>query len=345
MGLDLGDRVSHYCLIDEAGRKVEEGEVRTQIEIIRHLLARNTRLRVVIESGTHSRWVEAIIREEGHEAIVANPRKVRLISHNAHKGDRKDGELLARLGRMDPELLFPIVHRSEAVQRDRALLKARDQLVRTRTQLILHIRGTVKSFGDRLPRCSSEAFSHRVRGLLPVPLESALEPLLGMIEQMTQRIRDYDREIERTCRQRYPQTERLRQVRGVGPVTALAFVTTLEDPRQWRRSRDVRPYLGLTPRRDQSGNQDPQLRITKAGDGFTRRLLIGSAHYILGPFGTDCDLRRFGERIASRRGKNAKRRAVVAVARKLAILLHHLWVTGKTYDPHYAHKLRLSQVA
>ena len=303
------------------------------------------KMRVVLETGTHSRWVQAIAKEQGHEEIVANPRQVRLISQNRKKSDRKDGELLGRLGRVDPELLYPIQHRGEAAQADLAVVKARDELVRARTRLVNHIRGSVKAFGERLPSCSTEAFPHRVQLHIPGCLKTALEPLLEMIEQLTAQIRQYDRQIQQLCQQKYPDTEILQQVRGVGPITALAFVLTLEDAHRFGRSRQVGAYLGLTPRQDQSGTRDPQLRITKAGDRFVRKLLVGSAQYILGPFGSDCDLRRYGERIASRGGKSAKKRAVVAVARKLSVLLHHLWVTGEKYEPLYNSKEYLEGVA
>jgi transposase len=131
----------------------------------------------------------------------------------------------------------------------------------------------------------------------------------------------------------------LRQVEGVGPLTALTFVLTLEDPYRFEKSRSVGAYLGLVPASDKSGDRDPQRRISKEGDEMLRKLLVGSAHYILGPFGGDSDLRRHGEKIASRGAKNAKKRAAVAVARKLAVLLHRLWVTGEVYDPLYnAHR-------
>ena len=142
------------------------------------------------------------------------------------------------------------------------------------------------------------------------------------------------------ARKAYPETLTLREITGVGPVTALAYVLTLEDPTRFNKSRDVGPYLGLTPKRDQSGKTDKALSISKAGNTYLRRLLVGSAHYILGPFGPDCDLRRYGTRIASRGGKAAKRKAVVAVARKLAVLMHQLWKNKATYDPFYKNCLK-----
>ena len=160
---------------------------------------------------------------------------------------------------------------------------------------------------------------------------------MEQIGSLTQRIRDYERQLETISKEHYPETELLRQVEGIGPLTALTFVLTLEDPYRFEKSRSVGAYsLGLVPATDQSGDRDPrEKRISKEGDEMLRKLLVGSAHYILGPFGSDSDLRRHGEKIASRGGKNAKKRAVVAVARKLSVILHHLWISGEVYDPLY----------
>jgi transposase len=221
-----------------------------------------------------------------------------------------------------------------------ALIRSRQVLVGARTQLVNHVRGAVKSFGARLPKCPARSFHKRAPGHIPEALLPALGPVLETIGSLTQRIRDYERQLEAIAKERYPQeTELLGQVEGVGPLTALTFVLTLEDPYRFEKSRSVGAYLGLVPASDKSGDRDPQKRISKEGDEMLRKLLVGSAHYILGPFGGDSDLRRHGEKIASRGGKNAKKRAAVAVARKLAVLLHRLWVTGVVYDPLYnAHR-------
>jgi transposase len=186
-----------------------------------------------------------------------------------------------------------------------------------------------------LPECPARTFHKRVAAHIPEALRPALEPVLEQIASLTERIRQYDRRLEAICKDHYPETELLRQVEGVGPITALTFVLTLEDPYRFEKSRSVGAYLGLVPARDQSGDRDPKKRISKEGDEMLRRLLVGSAHYILGPFGSDSDLRRHGEKIASRGGKNAKKRAAVAVARKLAVILHRLWVSAEVYDPLY----------
>jgi transposase len=179
---------------------------------------------------------------------------------------------------------------------------------------------------------STEAFADKARDLVPEVLRGAVDPLLDSIGEMTVRIRQYDAQIEHLCR-KHPETKCLRQVTGVGPVTSLAFVLVIDDPHRFTRSREVGPYLGLVPRRDSSGTIDRQLRITKAGDHLMRRLLVGSAHYIIGPFGPDTDLAGFGRKMAGHGGMAGKKRAVVAVARRLGVLLHRLWVSGETYRP------------
>jgi transposase len=184
-----------------------------------------------------------------------------------------------------------------------------------------------------LPKCPAASFHKRASEHIPETLLPALGPVLETIGSLTERIRDYDRKLEAISKERYPETELLRQVEGVGVLTALTFVLTLEDPYRFEKSRSVGAYLGLVPASDQSGDRDPQRRISKEGDEMLRRLLVSSAHYILGPFGSDSDLRRHGEKIASRGGKNAKKRAVVAVARKLAVLLHSLWTSAEVYEP------------
>lgn len=276
-----------------------------------------------------------MITQLGHEVLVANARKLRAIYTNPRKNDRADAETLARLARVDPALLSPIRHRSAQAQADLAVIRARDVLVRSRTGLINHVRGTVKTAGVRLPSCTAANFVRRVADRIPEDLSSTLQPILETIERLSHQIREYDAQIEQLCRESYPETKPLQAVSGVGALTALAFVLTLEDPRRFAKSRQVGPALGLVPRRDQSGDHEPQLRITKSGDAYLRQLLVNCAHYILGPFGPDCDLRCWGLKLAERGGKNAKKRAVIAVARKLAILLHHLWRSGETYDPCY----------
>jgi transposase len=306
---------------------MEEGRLRTTPEALRRRFSSEQQpLRVAIEAGTHSPWVSRVLQECGHEVLVANPRKVRLIYTNKRKTDEIDAENLARLARVDPKLLYPLKHRGEDSQAHLAIIRSREALVGCRTQLVNHVRGAVKSFGARLPKCPARSFHKKVVEHIPAALWVALQPILETIGSLTERIRDYERQLEMISKEHYPETELLRQVEGVGTLTALTFVLTIEDPYRFAKSRSVGAYLGLVPARDHSGDRDPHKRISKEGDEMLRRLLVGSAHYILGPFGSDSDLRRHGQKIASRGGKNSKKRAVVAVARKLCVLLHTQFV-------------------
>ena len=333
-GLDLGHKYSYSCLIDqESGQVIEEGRMRTTPEAFRRRFASEQPMRIAIEAGTHSPWASRVLEGCGHEILVANARKLRLIYSNKRKTDEVDAENLARLARLDPKLLYPLKHRGEESQAHMALIRSREALVSTRTQLVNHVRGAGKSFGARLPKCPARSFHKRASEHIPEALWPALRPILETIGSLTERIRDYDRKLEAVSEEHYPETKLLRQVEGIGPLTALTFVLTLEDPRRFERSRSVGAYLGLVPASDRSGDRDPQKRISKEGDEMLRKLLVSGAHYVLGPFGSDSDLRRHGEKMASRGGKNSKKQAVVAVARKLAVLLHSLWVSGELYEP------------
>jgi transposase len=343
-GLDLGDKYSYLCLLDTlSGEVMEEGRLRTTPEAFRRRFVSEQPMRIAIEAGTHSPWASRVLEECGHEVLVANARKLRLIYANKRKTDEIDAENLARLARVDPKLLYPLKHRGEDSQAHMAIIRSRQALIGCRTQLVNHVRGAVKSFGGRLPKCPARSFHNKAAEHIPQALRPALDPILEQIGSLTQSIRDYDRQLQTIAEEHYPETDLLRQVEGVGPLTALTYVLTLEDPYRFEKSRSVGAYLGLVPATDQSGDSDPQKHISKEGDEMLRRLLVGSAHYVLGPFGSDSDLRRHGEKIASRGGKNAKKRAVVAVARKLAVLLHRLWVSGELYDPLHNTRRRQEQ--
>jgi transposase len=333
VGIDLGDRYSEFCLVDRDGAVVDDGRLRTTPVALRQYFAERPPMLIVIEVGTHSPWVSRLLEECGHEVIVANARKVRLIYASDNKTDQVDAESLARLGRLDPKLLAPIRHRGAEAQADLATIRSRDCLVRSRTQLINHVRGAVKAAGARLPGSSAVSFPRKVVEHIPAEFCDTLKPLLGMIDTLSGEIRAADRRIEQLANERYPETRRLRQIAGVGPITSLCFVLTLEDPARFPSSRSVGAYLGLCPRLRDSGAHSPQLRITKSGDAMLRRLLVGSAHYIIGPFGPDCDLRTHGLKLGQRGGKNAKKRAAVAVARRLACMLHSIWLNDTEYEP------------
>jgi transposase len=333
VGVDLGDQWSNYCILGLSGETLAEGKFRTRQQDVVEFFQGLAISRVVVEVGTHSAWVREVMAGFGHEVLVANPRLMEGSKRRRRKNDRIDAEKLARLGRMDPKSLYPIQHRSTEVREDLLVLRAREALVESRTKLISTVRGLVKSMGARVSNCSSPSFSQKASAEIPDEVRETLQPLLRLIATLSEEIKIYDLRIDKLATEKYMHTQLLRQVTGVGPVTALAYVLTLETPLRFARSRDVGPYLGLVPRQEDSGDSQPQLGISKSGDRMLRKLLVGSAHYILGPFGPDTDLRRFGMRLCERGGKNAKKRATVAVARKLAVLLHRLWVSGEVYEP------------
>jgi transposase len=333
IGIDIGDKTSHVAVIDCAGEWVESATIPTTTAAFSRAFANYEGARVALEVGTHSPWISRILKERGFEVIVANPRRVRLIAAADRKNDDIDAEVLARLGRLDPALLAPITHRERQAQQDLVLLGTRDGLVQARTKLINMARGHAKALGLRVPTCSADAFHKRAGEVLSDDEVPGITVVVETIEHLTTSIRELDRRIDLLATTRYPETKLLRQVAGVGPLTAMCFVLTIEDPTRFSSSRQVGAYLGLVPKQRDSGDRQPQLGISKRGDVMLRRLLVGSARYITGPFGPDTDLRTFGERLSAVGGRAGRNRAAIAVARKLAVLLHRLWVTGEVYQP------------
>lgn len=329
-GVDLGDEFSQLCVLDSYGEVVEEGRLRTSEAAFRRRFGSIDRGLVVMEAGTHSPWVSRLLQEQGHQCLVANPAS--LHTRNRKKTDRIDAEKLARWGRTDPHMLEPIQHAGAEVQADMAVVHSRRALVEARTKLINRARGLVKSYGGRLPRCDADSFVTRVAAAVPVELQASVQPLLVSIGLLTQEIKALEEQIRSLVEDKYGEATRpMLQISGVGPITALTYALTIREPGRFLRSRQVGPYLGLTRRQAQSGESDPERSISKAGNSYLRVLLVQSAHYIL-QCGEDSDLRRWGLRKAEG-SKRAKKRAVVAVARKLAVLLHHLWQSGETYEP------------
>lgn len=327
VGLDLGDRFSQYCTVNREGEVVETGRIPTTEAALRRHFEGGPGMRVALECGTHSAWIGRLLEQLGHQVLVANTRKLRAITASESKNDRNDAEKLARFAAYDPRLLSPIRHRSAERQRDLDLVHARSTLVRARTMIVNSLRGLVKSAGGRLPGCSTASFQTRAAASMPAALAVAARPLLDQVEALNRGIAEMDRLIEQLA-VRYPEIERLRSVPGVGPVVAATYVLTLDSKDKIRHSRQAGAFLGLRPRQSQSGDSDPQQRIAKTGNVYLRSLLVQAAQYVLGRFGPDSELRRWGLKLAASGGKRGKKRAIVAVARKLAVILHRMWQTG-----------------
>jgi transposase len=331
LGLDMGDRFSHYCLLNEDGDVIEEGRLQSSEAAFRRHFENEPCLRVALECGTHSPWASRLLKSLGHQTIVANARKIPAITASESKNDRNDAEKLARFAAHDPKLLSPLEHRSSERQVDLNLIHARSILVRARTMIVNALRGLVKSAGGRLPACSTESLATRVAAAIPPALSAVATPLIEQIALLNVQIGGMDKQVEKLAA-KYPEIGLLRTVPGVGPIVAAAYVLTLDRP-DAASNRSAGAFLGLRPGQSQSGDSDPQRRISKTGNSCLRSLLVQSAQYILGRFGPDSELRRWGLKLAASGGKRGKKRAIVAVARKLAVILHSMWRSGQRFQP------------
>jgi transposase len=337
IGLDLGDQRSSYCILDEAGEVVSQEATPTTKAGLSSLLGKMPPSRVALEVGTHSPWVSRHIASMGHEVIVANPHKVKLITQSVRKNDRIDAQQLARLARVDPKLLSPIRHRGEEAAAELAVIRARAELMEARTKLINSARGLAKPMGERLKKCDADQVKESLASGLSEGVRTVIGPLLKCVEQLSEQIGVYDGKIEEIAK-RHPEMKLLTQVYGVGTLIALTYMLTIEDAERFGHSRDVGPFLGLQPKQRDSGNSQPQLGISKTGDKLLRSLLVQAAHCVMRKKAPDSDLKAWGLGKMQSGGKRAKRRAIVGVARKLAVMLHRLWAMGEVYDPLYNRK-------
>ena len=336
VGIDLGNAKHAICVtLRSTGEIIDERNITNHRESLRRLSKKYPDSLMVMEVGSHSPWISRFLQDLNHEVLVANPRKVRAIFKNDRKCDLYDARMLAKIARFDPSMLYPIEHQSEQAQRDLLQIKLRDGLVRRRVDIISTVRCTLKSLGIPLKSPHTEYFARYARRDLAeehVETLGLIEPTLVTLDVVTEQIKILDKDIETLAASRYPEVERLTQIAGVGVLTALCFVLVVGDHERFSKPRDIGDYLGLVPKRDQSGEVDKELRISRKGDAYLRRLLVGCAQYILGPFGPDCDLRTRGLALAERGGKRAKKKAVVATARKLAVLMLSLIKSGENYE-------------
>ncbi len=332
--IDLGDKLSEVCILDEEGEVLLRQRIPTSCVALEKLLGGLPPMRIALETGGQTNWVRRRLAAMGHEALVANAKRLKLIWDTHSKDDRRDALFLATIALRWPELLHAVKPRSLESEHNRAMLRSRACLVDGRVKLMNNVRGVLKSLGVRLPKPGIEAFVRRVLEKIPAELREQLEPMLRVIEQMSAQIRVYDKQVLELSHERYrEQTKRLLSVRGVGPLTALTFVLELDgDVARLSNSRAAGAVVGLRPSRKESGESKPELGITKTGNRMLRRYLVQCAHYVLGRNGLDCALKRWGLKLAGT-SKRGKKRAAVAVARKLAVLLHTLWRTDEDFDP------------
>jgi transposase len=331
LGIDVGDRFSVICGVDPLGAVVERDRVRTTRAAFESWVKR-PRAHLVLEVGTNSPWMSGLALKAGHEVTVVNPHRFKLISQSRKKSDVEDAELLARAARADLKLLQPVKHRPEAVRADLAVLESRELLVAERTKLRNRVRGVLKSFGVRLEQETRATFEEKAKQATPETLMPAIEPLLTTLSSLKVQIAACDKAIRKLEKKYSEQLAVLKQIPRVGTLTALTYAMVINDPTRFVNSRRVGAYLGLVPELNESGERRPELRITKAGHSMLRKLLVQVVHLMLRPKAPDTDLRRWVLRKAAGGGKIGKKKAVVAGARKLAVLMHRLWVTGAPYE-------------
>lgn len=336
IGIDLGNAKHAICVMSHVtGKIIDERNITNHRESLRRLSKKYPSALMVMEVGSHSPWISRFLENLGHEVLVANPRRMRAIFENDRKCDLYDARMLGKIARFDRELLYPIKHQSERAQRDLLQIKLRDSLVRRRVDMISSVRGTLKSLGVLLKSPSTQSFTRYARKTLCEEYQRELdlvEPILKALDSISEQIKALDKDLAELAATHYPETERLMAINGVGVLNSLTFVLVVGDPERFLDSRDVGAYLGLVPKRDQSGDVDKELRISRKGDAYLRRMLVGCGNYIIGPFGADCDLRRRGLSLTGRGGSKAKKKATIAVARKLAVLMLTLLKTGENYD-------------
>ena len=328
-GIDLHQKHSEICGLDASGKVRLQERVATSEAGLRKVFGKSKGVRVVLESGGQSSWAARVLGEMGHKVVVVNPRRIRLIAESTLKTDRIDAEILARLGRQeDDSQLRPVYQRSEGALELRTRLRVRLNLVRVRTALINGVRGTLRAHGYRMSSCVAGRFAARFVDLkLAAELRQVLDPLVATIAEVSARIEQLEKDlIEEAGSDEL--LVRLQEVPGVGPLVCLAFIGWMDKPERFKRSRDVGACLGLRPQVRGSGEREWRGPITREGDAEMRRLLVQAAHALL-LCRKDSALKRWALQLATRVGK---RKAVVALARKLGVLLHRLWVTGNSYQ-------------
>jgi len=328
VGIDVHVKYSQICEISARGRLLSEDRIPTTEAGLRRRFARRDPARILLEAGGSTAWVRRLLQELGHVVVVVHPRQVKLIAQSTLKTDRIDAEILARLSRFDAALLSPVYQRSEAAQLLRTQLGVRSSLVKTRTRLINMVRGTLRAHGHRMGSCTAESFVARFYQIqdLDPDLAAILDPLLETLHEVSQRLRGIDQELVETTRQDELPL-RLQTVPGVGPIVSLAFIAWMDRPERFADSRDVGACLGLRPQVRESGGRTWRGRITREGDREMRRLLVQAAHAALS-CRQESTLKRWAESLAERSGR---KKATVALARKIAVLLHRLWITGESF--------------
>lgn len=341
VGVDVSEKHLNLCEIDGDDAVCESRMANSSKKLLEHFQGKAKR-RIIIEVGAHTRWIAELLEQLGHQVLIVDPRRTKLISGSLYKDDRIDAMTLAMLGRDAPALLKTVPLRRLESQMVLTLVRARASAVKGRTRIVNTVRGVLKPYGYTIPKDSRGAtFTAYIRETLDQALLRIVEPLLVLIETFNAQIKRYDDDVALVLPRLAPDTVHLTQINGVGALTVLYFVALIGDPHRFASNRDIGPYLGLCRKRQDSGDYKSELGITKAGDSLMRALLANCASYLLGPFGQDSDIRRWGLKKVGGGSRAEKKKAKIAVARKLAVVMLTLWKTGRPYTPfHKSHEAK-----
>lgn len=329
VAIDVHDEYSQICVMNQAREVLAEAKVPTTRAALNDFFRHRASARVVLEAGPHAHWISEVLVELGHETIVCHARRIRLIAESRNKNDRVDAETLVRLSLSDLELIKPIELRSAKTLDERTIVRTRAAMIDTQKRLRTMLRGIVKPFGLRLPAGKKRALTAAATATLPAHAKAAVDSLLAMLVAVATEIRTLDEKIESIV-DAHPATRRLQSVPGIGPLVAIAFVHTIEDPARFGAN-DVGPFLGLTPsNRSSAGKKLTAKQSGRPGDPYVRSLLVQSAWTLMNSR-SESDIARWGRRLAEKVGG---KKAAIAVARKLATLMHHLWLHDEDFRPH-----------
>jgi transposase len=328
IGLDLHKRESQLCILSVDG-EIQERRIQTSRARFTAVLGGRAPARVLLEASTESEWVARHLESLGHEVIVADPNFAPMYATRRRgvKTDRRDARTLAEACRLGA---YRAIHRVSATQRHvRAQLVVRDALIRTRTRYVSVVKALTRREGLRLPPGNPVHTEAKLAALaLPAPLVTELAPLRVVLEPLNVQIATADDRLTAVAAAD-PRVARLRTAPGIGPVTAVAFVATLDVVTRFASAHQLEAYLGLTPREYSSGEQQHRGRISKTGSPRMRALLVEAAWRVLrSPQAAAAPLRAWAERIALRRGRSV---AAVALARRLAGILYAMWRDDAEY--------------
>jgi len=339
IGMDLGNKKHTVCALDQEGKVLWRREVANTPEALKPFFEENAGATVAMETGLCCRWISALAKSCGCDALVGNARKLAAIWQSKQKNDENDALLIAKLARADRELFHPVELRDDERHEMVQIIELREVAVSQRTQAVNSVRGLCKAHGVFIPKCDAACFHRVAKDAIPKGMAWKFKPMLRHLKGLATTIKRYDAMLEKYAQAHFKEeVELLRTIPSVGPITSCAFVAHVADPKRFGSARDAGAYFGLTPGQDQSGDKDAPKRITKAGSTLMRHLLVTAANYILRASSPDTALKRHGERICARGGKVARRKAKTAVARKLAVVMLAMLKSGKAYDDGLAAK-------